>query len=260
MERDLLNRQPYYALIAEELMREIRTGRFPTGTLIPTEPELCRRFAVSRVTIRGALRELEVRGMITRRRGVGTRVEAVNTQSRFIHESQSVDEVLRFTQDLEFRLLDRREIQIDDEVAAKLEARPGQRFVRIEALRLPTGSDLPVCLSAHFVPTASADVVERMDGLKGSLASAVAAALNEEIEEVDQLIDAINLDKREAGLLHAKTRDAALMTWRRYRTQSGRLVLASRSLFPKDRSSYQLRNERGAEQPAQINSRRRAQA
>jgi len=262
MERDLMNRQPYYALIAEELMREIRTGRFPPGTFIPTEPELCQRFAVSRVTIRGALRELEVRGMITRRRGVGTRVETANAQTRFIHESQTVDEILKFTQDLEFRLLDRREIQLDEETAGKLEVRPGQRYVRVEALRVPIGSDLPVCLSAHFVPPAYADVIERMDGLKGSLAMAVAAALNEEIEEVDQMIDAVNLDKRQAGLLHAKVRDAALLTWRRYRAQSGRLVLASRSLFPKERSSYQLRNTRAVLAPsiqASSSSRRRAQ-
>jgi len=258
MERDLTNRQPYYAIIAEELMREIRTGRFPPGTLIPTEPELCQRFAVSRVTVRGALRELEVRGMITRRRGVGTRVETANAQSCFIHDSQSVDGVLQFTHDLEFRLLDRREFQIDDEMAARLEARQGQRFVRVEALRVPPGSDLPVCLSTHFVAPAYADVIERMDGLNGSLASAVSAAFDEDIEEIEQMVDAINLDKREARLLHAKVRDAALLTWRRYRGSSGRLMLVSRSFFPKGRSCYQLRNSRSALSPATMLTRRRA--
>lgn len=260
MERDLINRQPFYAQIAEELMREIRMGRFPAGTLIPTEPELCRRFAVSRVTIRGALRELEVRGMINRRRGIGTRVQSVNAPSHFVHESQSIEEIFQFTEDLEFRMLNRREIQADDEIASRLEARPGHRLVRVESLRVPSGSDLPVCLSAHFVPGAYAEVVERRDGLKGSLPRAIAAALNEEITEVDQLIDAVNLDKREAGLLHAKVRDAALLTWRRYRTSSGRLVLASRSLFPKDRSSYRLRNTRLEAAPSsQVEGKRRAQ-
>ena len=59
--------RPEYAsallsLIAEELMREIRTGRFPPGILIPTEPELCKRFCVSRVTVRGALRNSKCAG------------------------------------------------------------------------------------------------------------------------------------------------------------------------------------------------------
>ena len=225
-------------------MREIRTGVFPPGTLIPTEPELCRRFSVSRVTVRGALRELEVRGMITRRRGVGTRVETIETQSSFVHDTGSVEEVLGFTQDLEFRLLDRREIQIDETLAANLDATAGERFVRIEGLRLPTGSDLPVCLSSHYLPARLADVIERMNGMKGSLARAVAEAAHVEIDEIEQTIDAINLDKREAGLLHAKARDAALVNWRRYRDESSTLLLASRSLFPKDRSSYVLRSTR----------------
>jgi DNA-binding GntR family transcriptional regulator len=260
MERDLNNRQPYYALIAEELMREIRMGRFPPGSLIPTEPELCKRFSVSRVTVRGALRELEVRGMITRRRGVGTRVETVDTQSRFVHETGSVDDVLRFPDELAFRLLDRREIQIDDSVASKLDAQAGERYVRVEGLRVPAGSDLPVCLTAHFLPACCADVVERMDGLKGSLAQAVAEASHVEIDEIEQVIDAVNLDKREAGLLHAKTRDAALLTWRRYWNDAGALLLASRSLFPKDRSSYLLHSKRsGPRKPVTnlVNGRKR---
>jgi DNA-binding GntR family transcriptional regulator len=259
MDRDLNHRQPYYALIAEELMREIREGRFPPGTLIPTEPELCRRFGVSRVTVRGALRELEVRGMITRRRGVGTRVETVDTQSRFVHDTSSVEEILLFPSDLEFRLLDRREIQIDDALAVRLEARPGDRFVRIEGIRLPSGSDLPVCLSAHYVPARFADVIERMDGLKGSLAMAVAEAAQKTISEIEQVIDALNIDKREAGLLHAKARDSALLNWRKYRDDASNILLATRSIYPKDRSSYVLLSKRAEVRRAiAANERRRA--
>ena len=43
--------------------------------------------------------------MITRRRGVGTRVETVDAPSRFVHETGSVDNILDFNKDLEFRLL-----------------------------------------------------------------------------------------------------------------------------------------------------------
>jgi GntR family transcriptional regulator len=244
MDRDLNSRQPYYTLIAEELMREIRNGRFPQGTLIPTEPELCRRFAVSRVTIRGALRELELLGMISRRRGVGTRVEAIETKTRFIHDTNSIEDILSFPVELEFHLLDRREVQVDEMLSHHLAARQGERFVRIDGLRSPVGSELPVCLSAHFVPASSADALERMDGLKGSIAAAVALSAKKEIDEIEQSIDAINLEKREAALLHAKTRDAALLTWRQYKDAAGVLLMASRSIYPKERSSYMIRRVR----------------
>jgi GntR family transcriptional regulator len=44
----------------------------PPGDKLPSEPELCERFAVSRTTLRRALDELETRGLIVRRQGLGT--------------------------------------------------------------------------------------------------------------------------------------------------------------------------------------------
>lgn len=42
--------------------------------LLPSEHELARQLAVSRPTVRGALRSLEEEGLVTRQRGIGTRV------------------------------------------------------------------------------------------------------------------------------------------------------------------------------------------
>lgn len=53
-----------YEQIAEQLAAEIDAGEWPTGSLLPTIPELEKRFGVSRITVRGGLRELEKQGLV----------------------------------------------------------------------------------------------------------------------------------------------------------------------------------------------------
>ncbi len=57
--------------IAGHIRQAIRDGRLQTGDKLPSERELGLRFAVSRVSIRDALRILESAGLIEVRVGAG---------------------------------------------------------------------------------------------------------------------------------------------------------------------------------------------
>lgn len=65
------------APLAEQLVSEL-TAQIATGEIVgdsdrlPSEAELCQRYAVSRATLREALSKLELAGVIIRRHGVGT--------------------------------------------------------------------------------------------------------------------------------------------------------------------------------------------
>ncbi|GEL20120.1 GntR family transcriptional regulator [Pseudonocardia asaccharolytica] len=58
--------------IVRALKAEIRGGSYAPGSRLPTEAELCRRFGVSRATVRGAVKELDVLGLVRTQHGVGT--------------------------------------------------------------------------------------------------------------------------------------------------------------------------------------------
>ena len=64
--------QPRYLRTSEELLSDIGAGKFPVGSMLPTELELCERFEVSRFTVREALRRLHEMGLLHRRRGAIT--------------------------------------------------------------------------------------------------------------------------------------------------------------------------------------------
>ena len=61
-----------FALVKQHLMGELSHGRWPPGTLMPSEAALVAQFGVSRMTVNRALRELQSEGFIDRVQGVGT--------------------------------------------------------------------------------------------------------------------------------------------------------------------------------------------
>ena len=70
---------PLYFQLAELFEQEIMSGRWPPGICLPSEPELCSHYELSRTTIRQALSRLEQRRLVRRHRGRGTFVEQTET-------------------------------------------------------------------------------------------------------------------------------------------------------------------------------------
>lgn len=60
--------------VAKALMREVLTGRYPKGSLLPVEAALAKKHRVTRVVIREAVKLLEVHRLLKPRRRVGTEV------------------------------------------------------------------------------------------------------------------------------------------------------------------------------------------
>ncbi|KAF1018295.1 MAG: putative HTH-type transcriptional regulator YurK [Paracidovorax wautersii] len=75
--------KPHYLQLARQLTEGITQGRYPLGTLLPTELQLCELYGTSRHTVRAALNELQLLGLVSRRKNVGTRVTATQVRHGF---------------------------------------------------------------------------------------------------------------------------------------------------------------------------------
>src|SRR5690606_34867057 len=76
--------QPRYRQLADSLKADIVAGRYPVGSQLPPEYELCELHDVSRHTARDALRLLLEEGLVERRRGVGTTVLRTRGSPAFV--------------------------------------------------------------------------------------------------------------------------------------------------------------------------------
>ncbi len=61
-----------YARVKQHLKGALADGRYPPGSLMPSEAELVAQFGVSRMTVNRALRDLQAEGLVRRVQGAGT--------------------------------------------------------------------------------------------------------------------------------------------------------------------------------------------
>ena len=74
---DRESQQKLYVQMFSIIREKIETGAWPAGTQIPTEDELCRRYDVSKATVRMAISELVKDGCLKKQQGKGTFVTSM---------------------------------------------------------------------------------------------------------------------------------------------------------------------------------------
>jgi GntR family transcriptional regulator len=125
------------SLIAEELDR----GRWQAGDQIPSEPELCRQFAVSRATVRQALAELEREGRLRKEKGRGTFVtEPPRANAWFLQSAHGFfDEASEAGRTVTSRVLRCERVALPSWAAASLDLPQESEGVLLERLRSVDG-------------------------------------------------------------------------------------------------------------------------
>jgi GntR family transcriptional regulator len=63
--------QPAYMQVADALRTEIRSGRIPPGSQLPSYEALMRKYGVSITVVRNAVRELKTEGLVFTHQGKG---------------------------------------------------------------------------------------------------------------------------------------------------------------------------------------------
>lgn len=63
-----------YREIKADMLRRIKSGEFPPGSLLPSELDLAQAYGAARATVSRAMRELVDEGIVERKRKAGTRV------------------------------------------------------------------------------------------------------------------------------------------------------------------------------------------
>jgi GntR family transcriptional regulator len=98
---------PFHFQLSELLEQEISENRWPRGSRLPSEAELCSHFGVSRSTVRQALGRLEQEGLIGREKGRGSYVADTQRRSWLLQSAEGLfqDETERLGRSVTSRIL-----------------------------------------------------------------------------------------------------------------------------------------------------------
>ncbi|MGD9943741.1 MAG: GntR family transcriptional regulator [Burkholderiaceae bacterium] len=229
---------PAYQLIVRELLSEIREGRYRVGDRLGTEAALCRRFDVSRFTVRAALAQLESDGIVVRRPGIGIIVSSNTPQSSYSVSVGSLSELLVFLDSTIVKVVAREEVIATPERALDLGCTPGERWIRLQTLRTPERGKPPISWTEYWLRPRFKAIVTRIGSKPGPVYPLLIERFGVSIDDIEQDIGAIELPPDIAKSVAAKSKSAALRVIHRFVSRSDGILYCTISLYPADRFRY----------------------
>lgn len=129
-EKFKISRQPLFLQVKRAVIHGICSGEWPPGSMLPSEPELCRQFGVSIGTLRRAIGELVAEDKLIRRQGHGTFVCSYtnNTYWNRFQRYEGVDGKLIVWSS---ELIQLERLAADEVVARALKLNAGDKVVHI---------------------------------------------------------------------------------------------------------------------------------
>jgi DNA-binding GntR family transcriptional regulator len=236
---NLLAPQPRYRQLAQTLINEIESGRYPVGDLLPTEFALCEQFGASRFTVREAIKQLVQRGLVDRQPGVGTRVKTATPASEYRQVMQRLGDLQQYSAQTELEVLRAQTVEADKPLAQLLRGSVGQLWLRAEGIRRVGERKPPICFTELYVHPAFR-AVQGLVGrrLRTPVYTLIEQQFGEHVAEVQQQIRALALDAAMARMLKAQAKSPALWICRHYVNRRGEVIEVAISTHPADRFTY----------------------
>lgn len=247
---DFTSHVPYYLQLMNLLRAKINAVWKP-GDQIPGEQELCAEYGVSRTVVRQTLRELELEGLIYRRKGKGTFVSEPK-----INESL-VQRLTGFYQDMVERGLKPRTRVLKNalttasrKVARYLEIQEGSRVVELKRLRYV--NDVPIQLVTSYLPYDLVPGLTEVDLTNRSLYEFLEHEMGLFITRGRRTIEAVSANDEEAKLLDVPRGAPMVMLDSVSYLADGRVVEYYHAVHRGDRSRFEVELVRahGPVQPA----------
>ncbi len=240
--RQMTRSGPLYVKIADELRDGILSRRWLPGDQLPSEPQLCREYSVSRGTVVRAIEILLQEGLAHRRQGDGTYVSrpSLHRQPGFLTGfSRAVRDQGRMPSHrvLAVKMLSPAEAQ---------QYGCGTAALRLSRLRLVDGtpwaihnSVIPEQIAAR-IPALTRDGAEQLHAADFSLHQSMEDA-GILVDHADELLRARAATSEEAALLGVPSGTALMAINRRAFDTSGRVVELVETSYVGDSYSYETR-------------------
>jgi DNA-binding GntR family transcriptional regulator len=146
---------PLYFQLSQQLQSAIERGSLTPGTLLGNEIELAGRLGLSRPTVRQAIQSLVDKGLLVRRRGVGTQVVHSKIK-RPLELSSLYDDLEAAGQRPTTQVLANALVPASAEAAVALGVTEGSEVHRVERLRF--AHDEPIAYLCNHLPTGLLDL------------------------------------------------------------------------------------------------------
>jgi DNA-binding GntR family transcriptional regulator len=226
---------PLYFQVSAFIEQSIESGQVPNGSLFANEIQLAQQLGLSRPTIRRAMQDLVDKGLIVRRRGIGTRVVQPKVR-RPLELSSLFEDLTTSGQAPTTAVLEVGLVSAAEDVAAHLDVRAGTEVLKIVRLRSAVGN--PIAKLTNYLPETVGDF--SAEDLEEHGLYELMRGRGIHLHTASQTVGARTATATEARLLDER-RNAALLTMQRttYDDQ-GHVVEFGSHIYAASRYSFEI--------------------
>jgi len=233
---------PLYQQIYDLLRARIMDGTMALNDRLPAEQDLTRALGVSRITVKRAMNELAVAGLVRRQRGIGTvviyDVAAPAVKGSF---ETMIDGLTRMGLETEVQLLDCTVGTASPAISEALQLKGGKSVQRIVRLRRLDGE--PFSYLVTYIPYDIADGYDDAQLASESLIKLLEQAGHAPVE-AEQTITATSAQPAVAANLGVAPGSPLLRIHRIMKDAKGRPVQDITAHYRADRFEYHMRLNR----------------
>lgn len=146
---------PLYYQVSSRLEKAIRSGIIGPGERLENEIAIGERLNLSRPTIRRAIQELVDKGLLVRRRGIGTQV-VQSQMTRRVELTSLYEDLKSSSREPGTDVLAHETVPANETVAARLGIEVGSEVVYLRRRRLT--DNVPVAIMENYLPVTFADI------------------------------------------------------------------------------------------------------
>ena len=201
---------PYYIQLIELLKHKIESDVWKSGDQIPSEFELCDTYKVSRTVVRQSLKELELEGLIFRRKGKGTFIaepkinESLVQKLTGFHQDMIDRGITQVTRVLRFEIM-----PVTSKIANFLELDMSELVFVLERLRFV--EDESMLIVTTYIPEKLCPELINYDFSDRSLYEVLEGEFGLMLSHGRRTIEAVLADKSEADLLQIDEGDPLIL-------------------------------------------------
>ena len=226
---------PLYYQIAQRLEVAIRNEMLPAGSRLENEVALAQRLGLSRPTIRRAIQELVDKGLLVRRRGIGTQV-VHGRVTRNVELTSLYDDLKRSHQEPTTIVLSSERGKAEAETAELLGIDTGSPVLHLVRLRSADG--VPLAVLDNVLPQEFLDL--SIDDLSHYGLYQMLRTRGVTMRVAKQRIGARAASQREAELLDIAKGGPLLTMSRTAFDNSGKAIELGRHLYRPDLYSFEI--------------------
>ncbi len=225
---------PLYVQLADQLRQQIEAGDLEPGSALPSEPDLVRRYNLSRTTVRQALNLLADENVIIKVQGKGTYVRQPAIQQDLM-SLQTITEIVTragLVPDVQVLAVES-QTQVAPHVVKQLQLSPDDRVVRVKRVHLVEQQPIAyavIYLSGRFEWRFSVE-----DLTKQSIYAWLEEQADVLVDQGQQIIRATAASDEVAAALNVEAGEPVLYVESTSTSETGVPVDYTEFYFPSDR-------------------------